>query len=110
MSFEADWFDVLNHPPHHLTRWNVEAYRRLADLLGLRVRFFFPPSSIARRALNVFQLLKYGPHHRIAKLKLSFDLLLHFPAFVRHFRKQNQFAQGRRAAPADLILVELTVS
>ena len=35
MSFEANWIDPLNRPPHHLTRWNKSAILRLADLLGM---------------------------------------------------------------------------
>ena len=36
MSFESDWFDILNHPPHHMTRWNLAAYRRLAEMTGAK--------------------------------------------------------------------------
>lgn len=36
-------FYPLNNPPHHLTRWNVTAFRELASAFGLRARFYMPP-------------------------------------------------------------------
>jgi SAM-dependent methyltransferase len=106
MSFEDDWFDILNHPPHHLTRWNLRAYQRLAETAGAKMRCFVPPSSALKRALNVFRLRQYGPNHPVGKGKLLADLLRHFPALMRDFRKQK----SRGPIAADVILVELTVS
>lgn len=104
MSFEAGWFDVLNHPPHHMTRWNLRAYGRLAEMLGVKMRYFAAPSSALRRALNVFCLLHYGPNRFFGKARMLKDLCRHFPEFARHYRKQIQ----RKPVEADLILVELT--
>jgi SAM-dependent methyltransferase len=106
MSFESEWFDILNHPPHHMTRWNLAAYQRLAEMVGAKMRFFVPPSSALKRTLNVFRLRHYGPNHPVAKGRLLADLLRHFPEFLRDLRKQ----QSRRPIAADVILVELTVS
>jgi SAM-dependent methyltransferase len=103
MSFETDWFDVLNHPPHHMTRWNLRAYQRLAEMLGVKMRYFVPPSGALRRALNVFCLLHYGPNRFFGNAGMLKDLFLHFPEFARHYRKQAR----RRPIGADLILVEL---
>jgi SAM-dependent methyltransferase len=106
MSFEADWFDVLNHPPHHMTRWNLRSYQRLAEMLSVKMRYFVPPSAALRRALNAFCLLHYGPNRLVGKARMLKDLCRHFPEFARHYRKQIQ----RSPIKADLILVELTVS
>lgn len=105
MSFESDWFDILNHPPHHMTRWNLAAYQRLAEMVGAKMRHFVPPSSALKRTLNVFRLRHYGPNHPVGRGKLIADLVRHFPEFVRDFMKQ----QSRRPIGADVILVEFTV-
>lgn len=106
MSFESEWFDILNHPPHHMTRWNLAAYQRLAEMLGARMRYFVPPSSVLKRTLNVFRLRHYGPNHPVGKGKLAADLIRHFPEFMRDFRKQRL----RKPIGADVILVEFTAS
>jgi SAM-dependent methyltransferase len=105
MSFEADWFDIMNHPPHHMTRWNLVAYRRLADILGTKMRCLVPPSSALRRTLNVFQLLHYGPNRSPGRATLLKDLLFHFPELTRLHAIQKR----RQPVGADVILVELTV-
>ena len=48
MSFETEWFDVMNHPPHHMTRWNLAAYRKLAEILGVKMRHFCPAQPAAQ--------------------------------------------------------------
>jgi hypothetical protein len=108
MSFESDWFDILNHPPHHMTRWNLAAYRKLAELLNLNARFFSPPSSAAKRALNVFRLTQYGPNRRIGKVALLRDLLRRLPTLARQYRRQRQRGCADGGIAADVILVELT--
>ncbi|MDD5138886.1 MAG: class I SAM-dependent methyltransferase [Verrucomicrobiales bacterium] len=106
MSFEPEWFDILNHPPHHMTRWNLAAYQRLAEITGAKMRYFTPPSSPFRRAVRNFRLLQYGPHGPAGKAALLKDLVRRFPEFLRHYRKQKQ----RLPVGADVILVEFTVS
>jgi SAM-dependent methyltransferase len=104
MSFESEWFDILNHPPHHMTRWNLAAYQRLAEMVGAKMRYFAPPLNPLRRAFNVFYLLHYGPNRLVSRTTVLKDLCRHFPAFVRHYFKQIQ----RKPIGANLILVELT--
>jgi len=60
MSFEARWFDVLNHPPHHLTRWTVPAYRWLAEQMNCSLRVFYPSASLMRDTLTQFKLIRHG--------------------------------------------------
>ncbi len=110
MSFEYAWFDVLNHPPHHMTRWNLTAYRRLAELLGLKLRYFVLPSNPLRRAFGVFCLLHYGPNRSVGKARLAKDLLCDFPAFIRHYRRQLERSRTHQGVSANVILVELTVA
>lgn len=49
MSFEGPWFDPLNHPPHHLSRWNQTAYKELGRQTGLRPMFRMPLAEGSRR-------------------------------------------------------------
>lgn len=68
MYFESVWFDVLNHPPHHLTRWSLSAYRALATELGLSIRFEFPPAeSWARQLWFTVSLVAFGPASKASR-------------------------------------------
>lgn len=109
MSFESDWFDILNHPPHHLTRWNLEAYKRLASVLGVKMRFFFPPSSAIRRTWDVFRLRQYGPIRRVSKVRMLGDLLRHMPTLARLYGKQRERGHKDAGIAANVILVELMI-
>jgi hypothetical protein len=82
MSFERDWFDVLNHPPHHMTRWNLRAYQKLAEILGVQIRHYAPPAHPVKQALQAFRLRHYGPHVRVSRPRLLKDLLRHAPQFL----------------------------
>ncbi|HKQ25457.1 MAG TPA: class I SAM-dependent methyltransferase [Burkholderiales bacterium] len=108
MSFEADWFDVMNYPPHHLTRWNLKSYERLAEMLGLTMRALYPPPSTVRLALTMFSLLRYGPNRHVGKARLWADLLLHFPLAAHSHRVLRERARNNGGTTADVILVELT--
>ena len=105
MSWEPEWFDILNHPPHHMTRWNLAAYQRLASLTGAKMRYFVPSSSSLKRAVRSFQLLHYGPHNSVGRSTLLKDLLRHLPEYLRHYQKQKQ----RQPVGANDILVEFTI-
>ena len=110
MSFESDWFDILNHPPHHMTRWNLRAYQRLAEMVGAKMRYHVPPSSAVRRAVGQFRHFLYEPNQLVSKPRLVRDLLRHFPTFVRLYKHQCQRGRNNYGIAADVILVELTVS
>jgi 2-polyprenyl-3-methyl-5-hydroxy-6-metoxy-1,4-benzoquinol methylase len=110
MSFEDDWFDIMNHPPHHMTRWNLNAYRRLAEMVGAKIRWFVPPTSALSQALNAFRLLHYGPHRNVSKPKLLNDLLGNFLEFLRFYQKQLNRKSNNGGISADVILIELTIS
>jgi 2-polyprenyl-3-methyl-5-hydroxy-6-metoxy-1,4-benzoquinol methylase len=109
MSFESEWFDVLNHPPHHMTRWNLKAYQRLASLLSLKLRWFSPRSSAVKRTLGVFRLKQYGPNRSVGKGKLVCDLVRRLPTVWRLFQAQKMRSEQNGGIDADSILVELTI-
>jgi 2-polyprenyl-3-methyl-5-hydroxy-6-metoxy-1,4-benzoquinol methylase len=106
MSFEAEWFDILNHPPHHLTRWNRRAYTELATQLGCTLRLFYPPTSLLRDTFKLFHLLRHGPAS-VGRQTLLREALVHPVQLAGCLNAQIQ--HRRRQAPhhADVILVEL---
>jgi SAM-dependent methyltransferase len=106
MSFEAEWFDILNHPPHHLARWNLAAYRRLAEILGVQMRHFSPPNRPLKQALQLFRLKNYGPNVKVSRARLLTDILLRARSFFGIWRWMQQRATGHEVGGADLILIE----
>lgn len=48
MFFESRWFDPLNHPPHHISRWNRSSFVELAHQLDLEVTFETEPAASLR--------------------------------------------------------------
>ena len=110
MSFESDWFDVLNHPPHHMARWNLAAYKKLADILSVKMRYFAPPNHTLKQALQVFRLKTYGPNVQVSRSSLMKDLLLRAPQFFAGWKKLHARAQSHDLGGADLLLVEYTVT
>jgi SAM-dependent methyltransferase len=109
MSFETEHFDILNHPPHHLTRWNLAAYQKLAEILGVKLRYFTPCSSALKRTLAVFRLLHYGPYRPVSRRKLATDLVTNVPEIMRLYREQKQRRAKNQGIEADVILVEFQV-
>ncbi|MCF3648686.1 class I SAM-dependent methyltransferase [Synoicihabitans lomoniglobus] len=107
MSFESDWFDVQNHPPHHLGRWNKTAYQRLAALQGMQVKLHMPPA--APLLARMFQTTRYrlvGPTRPLSRIRQTVAMLAHIPTTLRilvHQLKRERIA-GRMAA--DTVLVE----
>ena len=108
MSFEDGWFDVLNHPPHHLTRWNLKSYQQLAKLLDIKMRYFSPDPSPLKRALSIFRLHRYGPSARVGKFHLFRDVLLNPISFIKQWNAQKIRGKSHPIGGNDLILVEIT--
>ena len=108
MSFEAEWFDVLNHPPHHMARWNLTAYRQLAKMFGVKMRHFAPRNRPLKQALQLFRLQTYGPNVPVSRATLAKDILLRAPSFLSGWKKLSTRAANHDNGGADLILVEFT--
>ena len=91
MTFEAVWFDIQNHPPHHMTRWTTGAYRRLADLLGLNVTFAFGPRlGFLRSLYQAIKMEMAGHRTRIGLPAVLRGLMarpLHYSAAIVSFSK-----------------------
>jgi len=106
MSFEARWFDVLNHPPHHLTRWTLSAYRRLAEEMKCTLKFFYPQASLVRDTLRQFKLIRHGTAtvNRMTPVKES---ILHPFQAIRCIVDQIRHRHLHGKPYTDVILVEL---
>jgi SAM-dependent methyltransferase len=109
LSFESHWFDIMNHPPHHLGRWNPAAYRKLAELLGCQCELFSPPVSAWRQALATFRLVRYGAHRPIPRSRLVKDLLAHSGSLLSIWGDQRARARRLRPLAGDVILAKLTL-
>lgn len=112
MSFEQEWFDIMNHPPHHMTRWNKKAYDELAWQLKCNVQYMMPPpSSILQRTVNTLKLVNFGRNQlTISKLKLLQSLCLNFTQFLGVLVRQSAREKINGMTIADVVLVELTQS
>src|SRR5208282_6835792 len=109
MSFERDWFDVLNHPPHHMTRWNLAACRKLAEINGVKMRHFAPRNRPLKQALQTFRLKTCGPNMHMPRATLLKNLLLHLSQFISDWNNLRARARSHDLGGSDLILVEFTV-
>ncbi|HEX5398092.1 MAG TPA: class I SAM-dependent methyltransferase, partial [Verrucomicrobiae bacterium] len=108
MSFEHDVFDVLNHPPHHMTRWNLAAHRRLAEILGVKLRHFMPRTRPLKQALQSFMLKTWGPNVTASRAMLIKDLLFQAPQFLAGWWRLRKRARSHAIGGADVILIEFT--
>lgn len=108
MSFESGWFDVLNHPPHHMARWNLAAYRKLAEILGVKMQHFAPRNRPLKQALQLFSLQNHGPNAKVSRAALLKDVLLRAPQFLAGWHQMRQRARHHENGGTDLILVEFT--
>ncbi len=69
MLHELSWFDIQNHPPHHLTRWNAQAYRYAAEILEQSVELTYSPNrnSLLKNWVIGVNLFANGPHKKCTK-------------------------------------------
>jgi SAM-dependent methyltransferase len=92
MSFETCWFDPLNHPPHHLTRWSLSALKELSRAVGLESSIVTSPAgSSLQRALEALDLAEKGALNSGRRARQIVGALGALPQFAREWA-----AQGRR--------------
>jgi 2-polyprenyl-3-methyl-5-hydroxy-6-metoxy-1,4-benzoquinol methylase len=100
--------DIMNLPPHHLTRWNMRALMRLAGIAGLDFAFEMrKPKSLAKRALRDTAETVTGKSQKTGTAAALALALTHPNAFAASWKRhaQRETVNGRRAA--DEILVRL---
>lgn len=107
MSMEIDWFDPLNHPPHHMGRWNEKAYRELGKQLNLSVEFHMPEAApLVKRTVRSFLFSSIGMHSMNPKRSTIALILRKFPSFLKHLVKQSRREKINKRTAADVVLVE----
>ncbi|MEH2123680.1 class I SAM-dependent methyltransferase [Nostoc sp.] len=111
MSVESDWFDILNHPPHHLLRLSKKSYEELAHQLGCEIKFYMPPAnSVMARTINNFSLSKFGKNQTVSKLRLLQEIIKNPTLFLKIFFEQLMRHRVNGSVAADIVLVELKLS
>ena len=77
MHFECIWFDILNYPPHHMTRWNSRSFIRLAEINNLDIELIHEPAaSFISRCAITFRLSKIGVNCKITKFYLLLNMIV----------------------------------
>ncbi|WP_335010332.1 class I SAM-dependent methyltransferase [Nostoc sp.] len=111
MSVESDWFDILNHPPHHLLRWSKKSYEELAHQLGCEIKFYMPSAnSVMARTTNNFSLSKFGKNQTVSKLRLFQEIIKNPTVFLKIFFEQLMRYRVNGNIAADIVLVEFQLS
>ena len=109
MSFENAWYDPLNHPPHHFTRWNETAYKELANQLHLNVEFSMPKAPNAvRRSYSSLNLMWNGPAKLLPTSKLILKSFFNPKCFAKEIMRQWKREKVNGRSAADVVLVEMT--
>jgi 2-polyprenyl-3-methyl-5-hydroxy-6-metoxy-1,4-benzoquinol methylase len=109
MDFELEWYDVLNHPPHHMGRWNLNSYQKIAEILELQIEIFMPKAKTLLKVTAVsFMFSIYGPPKNQSKIK-TLKVILRYPfRFLRHLKTQSKRARISGIRAGNVILVKLT--
>lgn len=111
MSFEGLWFDPLNHPPHHMTRWNRASFTELARQLDLVARFTMPKAaSVIDRVAESFNLFRHGPQNFQTRRAVLMEAATQPRRLLQEVRRQIARETIAGAPAANVILVELTRS
>ena len=108
MSFEAGWFDPLNNPPHHMTRWNKKSYIQLAKEVNCNIHFFYPPvNSFIVRAINALSFSKKGLKRANNQLGKFITILQNPLEFISHIVIQLKREKPNGKSAPDSVLVQL---
>lgn len=107
MSFETGWFDPLNHPPHHMTRWNARMYQEMAEQLGLGMRLRMPePRSLFQRTKDALALRKFGPRGTFSRFARYAALACDPGGLISEILRQRARERLDGICTADVVLVE----
>ncbi|MEI8329918.1 MAG: class I SAM-dependent methyltransferase [Chlamydiia bacterium] len=110
MSFEDTWFDIMNHPPHHMTRWNLDAYIKMAKILNVEMNFFVRKAKPFCQALQCLHLKRFGANSNNS----LFDIIKHIAfkpqRFIQEWLRLIRRAGRDKSAGSDVILIEFKKS
>ena len=99
--------DIMNLPPHHLTRWKMSSLKRLAECSGLKLSYVMrKPKPLLKRAMQ-YVVEKITGHSNVDGLRKAAIVISHPRVLAEGLRvhRAREKVDGRRAA--DEILVRL---
>jgi ubiquinone/menaquinone biosynthesis C-methylase UbiE len=109
MHFESHFFDILNHPPHHLTRWNPESMIAVTARLGFEPEIVLPKAApLSERIKTTFRMRFYwrqSPRIRNMIVKM----FAHLPECLSIIWAQSVRKRHEGTLP-DLMLTKLRLS
>jgi SAM-dependent methyltransferase len=107
LSLELEWFDILNHPPHHLTRWNQQSFEHLAVACGAELRLLLPECSDSKTRALASNAVRYRGVDSLRSIKSQkMCAALHPFNFRRHLMMQERRELVNGASAADVVLAE----
>jgi len=108
MCYESQWYDPLNHPPHHMSRWNKRSYEELAKILDMQINFHtHEPATLFQRTFLALDIKYYGFKIFHSRKKMVLNSIFRFKDFYKeyHFQRKRDVVNGKPAP--DVILVQL---
>lgn len=107
MSRELDEWDIMNLPPHHLTRWNARSLHGLAEALGCSVELHAAKAkSPFKRAVQDTCGQVLGDKHP-STLKRALTVLGHWGIFQSHLARHKARERVNGQAAGDSVLAVL---
>jgi len=110
LSRELLGWDVMNMPPHHLTRWNRRAFRKLAEVAGLDIAIHAPRARpVLKRAIQQACIRVTGEDRKFPLGERLRILLRHYGVFreILAQARSRERLDGRLAP--DKVLVRLSL-
>ncbi|MDO8513856.1 MAG: class I SAM-dependent methyltransferase [bacterium] len=108
LSFETKWYDPLNYPPHHMTRWNQRAYHELASQLGLKANIVTSPSSsLIVRTLISLNLSWNSASEPMSVRKTFLQAIVHPITVVWEIQRQFKREKVNGRPAGDIALVQI---
>lgn len=85
MTFEKYWFDIMNHPPHHMLRLNANSYKAIAKKHNLHVNFIYHRENLLSDLSSTLKLFYQGRFHQKKGLiqYFLFNPIMFFKIFLR---------------------------
>lgn len=108
MFYESQWFDPLNHPPHHMTRWNQHALAALARQIKGEAQLYMPPAlSLTARARMALCIVYQGPRWYLHRRRALLVPLQHPLRYLRELFVQARRDKVNAQAASDVVLAEI---
>lgn len=109
MSSEMLYYDFMNLPPHHLTRWNMRALTKLSEVVNMSLSTYMPkPKSPLKRAIRCTWVTLHEGEAKVSWLSRMWTIVNH-PVIFRRFLREalgREQVDGRIAADNIMAVLE----